>query len=382
MDAVSLSDGLGTRFFSVRRSSRKRGGNRLNERVLGPRDDANVSTDPTAPRGNLHRNSAPAERLAAKVLFVPYKLKKELRYCRAFRNWFEVLTRKYLRQARVAAVTTRSGKIVPIDSAMALYTYSLFYSKKPDDPYRPLSLKFEGDALTVESRATARAIMLRGVNDNGNPEIFFDPILESVDVMGLDVVDIGANIGETAIYFASRGAAHVYAYEPFPASYETAVENVALNDMEGKITLSRAAVAGRSGKVNLSAVERGLTLQLHASPSGVATPITTLDEIVQSHQIHDAVVKMDCEGCEYSIIEQATPATLDEFRSILLEFHYGYRRLKSRLEECGFQVRLFPERHLLWHPREKMYSGYIIATRGDSDATAELESATEPRHAR
>jgi len=143
MDAVSLSDGLGTRFFPLRRSSRKRGGNRLNERVLGRRDDANVSTDPTTPRGNLHRNSAPAERLAAKVLFVPYKLKKELRYCRAFRNWFEVLTRKYLRQARVAAVTTRSGKIVPIDSAMALYTYSLFYSKKPDDPYRPLSLKFE-----------------------------------------------------------------------------------------------------------------------------------------------------------------------------------------------------------------------------------------------
>src|SRR5438132_365773 len=283
MDAVSLSDTLGTRFVPVRRNSRKRGGIRLNERVLGRRDNANVPTDPTTPRGNLHRNSGPAERLAAKVLFVPYKLRKELRYCRAFRNWFEVLTRKYLRQTRVAAVTTRAGEIVPIGIAMALYTYSLFYSMKPDDPHRPLSLKFHGDALTVESRATGRAIMLRGVNDNGDPEIFFDPILESIDVMGLDVVDIGANIGETAIFFASRGAAHVYAYEPFPASHDTAVGNVALNGMEGKITLARAAVAGRFGNVNLSAAERGLTLQLHASPSGVATPITTLDEIVKSH---------------------------------------------------------------------------------------------------
>ena len=382
MDAVSPSDGLGTRFFPVRWNSRRRGGIRLTERILVRRDDADVPTDPTTPWGNLQLNSGPAERLAARLLFIPYKMKKELRYCRAFRNWFEVLTRKYFRQARVVAVTTRSGEIVPIDSAMALYTYSLFYSMKPDDPHRPLSLKFQGDALTVESRATGRAIMFRGVNDNGDPEIFFDPILESIDVMGLDVVDIGANIGETAIFFASRGAAHVYAYEPFPASHDTAVGNVALNGMEGKITLARAAVAGRVGKVNLSAAERGLTLQLHASPSGVATPITTLDEIVKSHQIHDAVVKIDCEGCEYSVIEQATPATLAEFRSIILEFHYGYRRLKSRLEECGFSVRVFPERHLLWRPREKMYTGYVIATRGDIDPTAEFETATGPRHAR
>jgi FkbM family methyltransferase len=318
--------------------------------------------------------------LTARILYVPYKLKKEFRYCRAFRNWFEVLARKYLRQARIRTVTTRSGEVVPIDSAMALYTYSLFYSMKPDDPHRPLSLKFEDDILTVESRSTGRAIVLKGVNDNGDPETFFDPILESIDVTGLEVIDVGANIGETAIYFASRGAAHVYAYEPFPASHDTAVENVALNGMEGKVTLSRAAVSGRSGNVNLSAAERGLTLQLHPSTSGVATPITTLDEIVESHHIHDAVVKIDCEGCEYSAIELATTATLAAFRSIVLEFHYGYRRIKARLEDCGFTVRVVPERHLLWHPIEKMYTGYLIATRRDVGPMAQRRDSPPERN--
>src|SRR5712691_532994 len=213
MDTIRPVAGLRTRLFPVRRNSGKRGGVRLNKRLLGRGDDANAPTDPAIPWGNLHLNSGPAERLAARLLYVPYKLNKELRYCRAFRNWFEALTRKYLRQAPVAAVTTRSGEIIPIDSPQALYTYSLFYSMKPDDPYRPLSLKFEGDVLTVESRSTGRVIVLKGVNDNGDPEIFFDPILESIDVTGLKVVDVGANIGETAIYFASRGAAHVYAYE-------------------------------------------------------------------------------------------------------------------------------------------------------------------------
>src|SRR2546421_5177908 len=130
MDAVSPSDGLGIRFFPVRWNSRKRGGIRLNERVLERRDNANVPTDPTAPWGNLQLNSGPAERLAAQLLFVPYKMKKELRYCRAFRNWFEVLTRKYFRQARVVAVAARTGENVPLPTAMAVCTYSLFYSMK------------------------------------------------------------------------------------------------------------------------------------------------------------------------------------------------------------------------------------------------------------
>jgi hypothetical protein len=33
---------------------------------------------------------------------------------------------------------------------------------------------------------------------------------------GCSVVDIGASVGDTPIYFAAKGAAHVYAFEPYP----------------------------------------------------------------------------------------------------------------------------------------------------------------------
>ena len=39
-----------------------------------------------------------------------------------------------------------------------------------------------------------------------------------LDVEGKNVVDVGANIGDTAIYFALKGAKHVYAFEPYPYS--------------------------------------------------------------------------------------------------------------------------------------------------------------------
>ena len=42
-------------------------------------------------------------------------------------------------------------------------------------------------------------------------------IYEQYKILGVsnkDVIDIGANIGDTAIYFAVKGARHVYAFEP------------------------------------------------------------------------------------------------------------------------------------------------------------------------
>jgi len=50
-------------------------------------------------------------------------------------------------------------------------------------------------------------------------------------------VDVGAASGDTAIYFALNGAKHVYAFEPYPYSYNIAKENIKLNHLEDKITM-------------------------------------------------------------------------------------------------------------------------------------------------
>ena len=46
-----------------------------------------------------------------------------------------------------------------------------------------------------------------------------------LDVSNKDVVDVGAALGDTAIYFALKGAKHVYAFEPYPYSYNIAKKN-------------------------------------------------------------------------------------------------------------------------------------------------------------
>jgi FkbM family methyltransferase len=49
------------------------------------------------------------------------------------------------------------------------------------------------------------------------------------------VIDIGAYIGDTALYFIHRGAKRVYAFEPVEKLYIYLLRNVARNSLEDKV---------------------------------------------------------------------------------------------------------------------------------------------------
>jgi len=51
------------------------------------------------------------------------------------------------------------------------------------------------------------------------------------------VIDIGANIGDSSIYFALNRAKHVIALEPYPSTFNFAVQNIKVNNLNDKITI-------------------------------------------------------------------------------------------------------------------------------------------------
>ncbi|MEM4883877.1 MAG: hypothetical protein QXK53_07585, partial [Nitrososphaerota archaeon] len=56
-----------------------------------------------------------------------------------------------------------------------------------------------------------------------------------VDVRGAVVVDIGAYIRETAMFFLSRGAHRVYALEPVDRHYRYLQRNILRNNAMGRV---------------------------------------------------------------------------------------------------------------------------------------------------
>lgn len=50
------------------------------------------------------------------------------------------------------------------------------------------------------------------------------------------------------------------------------------------------------------------------------------------------LLKMDCEGCEYSVLNNLEREAFERIEAIFMEYHNGLQNLKSILESNGFQV--------------------------------------------
>ena len=186
-----------------------------------------------------------------------------------------------------------------------------------------------------------------------------------LNVKGKTVIDIGTNIGDTAIYFALKGAKHVYAFEPYPYSYGIATQNVRLNGLEDRITLLNEGCGKEKRKIKIDVSYKNFGgTDLKNFKNGTNINITTLSELIKKFGIIDnAVLKIDCEGCEYGVLLDAQDSDLKRFKQIQIEYHYGYLNLKRKLEDIGFEVNRTSPTYLLNSDAENknMFIGLLYA---------------------
>ena len=82
------------------------------------------------------------------------------------------------------------------------------------------------------------------------------------------------------------------------------------------------------------------------------------------YKINNAIVKMDCEGCEYALLEE-DDETLKSIDMIQIEYHYGYSDLVEKLKKAGFYVEYTDPIYSYNKEAENpnMWVGYIYAKR-------------------
>ena len=122
-------------------------------------------------------------------------------------------------------------------------------------------------------------------------EVFHKEAYKKLNVNGMEVIDIGASVGDTAIYFMLNGAKNVIAYETSKERCALALQNIALNHLEGAITILN-------------------------------------QEYKPSRSDAGKVFKIDCDGYEYGLLpllRQAKP------KEIIMEYHQGSGAILSLL---------------------------------------------------
>jgi len=202
-----------------------------------------------------------------------------------------------------------------------------------------------------------------GAKNNGDIHtVFFKNEYSVLDFKDKIVVDIGANIGDSSIYFALRGAKKVIAIEPFPENFQLAQKNIELNNLGEKIELIQAGCASHSGKINLDPSSVGPCSVLSNTENGIQIPLLSLDEIIEKYDINSGILKLDCEGCERDVILNSSSESLKKFSQLFVEYHYGYRDLESKLKKSGFSLKITRP---YWNPMftANMHIGDIVAVR-------------------
>lgn len=178
------------------------------------------------------------------------------------------------------------------------------------------------------------------------------------------VIDIGMNIGDSTCYFLSKdNVIKVYGYEPFKKTFLNAKENLKKNvEDESRFEVFQYGLsnANKTQTVNFNVqLSCGQSSNTEAREKsyimyeglGLVRPEDEKEEIIEikksseilrpifsEYRNDNIILKIDCEGEEYAIMEDLEEeGLLQDISLIMMEWHYrGKEELLVRLKNAGF----------------------------------------------
>lgn len=184
-------------------------------------------------------------------------------------------------------------------------------------------------------------------------------------VAGGDIIDIGANVGCFTVFAASELRPNrIIAFEPDPHNFRQLEKNAALNPNR-QIIARQQAVGRASGEVtfyNDTSADftiGGTLVGDRGAQRGYAAfrvQCTTLPSILETYRIERcSLLKLDCEGAEFDILQSTDDSLLRRIDQIVMEVHEMPGRsmhdIVLRLKSAGFESR--SEGPILWAWQEK-----------------------------
>jgi len=188
--------------------------------------------------------------------------------------------------------------------------------------------------VSVQWEGSPNPIWLRaGTTDIGTfVQIFIDEEYDLPYELGpnrpVAIIDAGANIGLSSIWFASRfPGARIVAVEPERANYELLVKNVVELP---NVTPVNAAVWSHSGTLWIDDPGEGTwgfrTREVDDAANGAGTtPCVTIADLISEHELGSVdLLKLDIEGAEKEVLS-SPEEWIGKIGAIVIELHDRFK---------------------------------------------------------
>ena len=303
---------------------------------------------------NTKRNMTFSDYLFSYINYFKFFWNGFFTYKNAFKNYFHVLQSLTNEKFPINCVLKNGTRLSLNRFQVIMYAHDLIHF-----------CKFDNDVLSIQIRDLPKIMMVDWMyNGDFFSGVLFDDEYEKIDFSNKTVIDIGANNGDTSVYFAMRGAKQVIALEPLPLNYESLVKNIQLNNLESTITPILAACSFKKGSTKVTSSKKGVNFYSgDFNSNGTKIQILSIIDILKNCEKNSLILKFDCEGCEYDAILKTDPLLIQKFEQIVVSYHYGYGNLVKYLRSLGFDVHFTkPSLYLNPNTQEKrMYTGFLYA---------------------
>jgi len=211
---------------------------------------------------------------------------------------------------------------------------------KGDNPIT-LTLR-SGERFELRSERTAENNRDYGVAYEIFVERFYDDGGYLVPDHVLNIVDLGANIGLSLLYFLHRyPSCHIIAYEPHPGLAAQAERNLLLDGTRNRVELHVKAAGAATRPMYLTNSGMGSSLTATESSATVAIEIEDIFPRLLGRRID--ILKMDIEGGEYEIVDDYRFEQLN-INNIVMEWHSRGGKVndklwcEGKLQNLGFNI--------------------------------------------
>jgi len=165
---------------------------------------------------------------------------------------------------------------------------------------------------------------------------------------GKNIIDIGMSNGDSSIYFAKNGAKKVVGIEPDKRSFNLAVRNIQSSKVDTIVIPLNKALALNDQNVELivyedspngNSIDAENMVKLESEKHIEVVEGITLKKVLDIFNSEPIdLLKMDCEGCEYAVLNNSNKEIFAKIKALEMEFHNGIQNLPEILKENGFTI--------------------------------------------